>query len=63
MDIDKRIIELNSAKKLIENNVASIQQNMQIEQQQLSNLNKEYLILLGKIQAFEEIRKEEQETE
>ncbi len=59
MNIEKKLIELNKEKQVIEQNVANIQKEMATLQQQLASLNRDYLVLLGEIKAYEEIKKEE----
>jgi hypothetical protein len=48
MDVKEKIAGLEKKRLAIENKVASLQQN-------LANLNRDYLILLGQIEAYKKI--------
>ena len=63
MDIDKKLDKLEQSKTAIENQVIAIQQQINSLQQQLGTLNRDYLMLLGQIQAYEEMKNGQSETE
>ena len=58
MDIDKKLIELGKRKKMLESQATTMQNQMNGLQQKLGSLNSEYLLLLGKIQAYEDMKAE-----
>ena len=58
MDSEKKQVELALRKVDIEKEVTTITTDMQDKQAQLVQLNKEYLIIQGKIEMLEELKRE-----
>lgn len=56
MEIKEKLVKLNNQKTVIENRVATLQQ-------QLATLNRDYLILIGQIKAYEEMNNGQGKTE
>jgi len=58
VDSEKKLVELALRKVDIEKEVTTITTDMQDKQAQLVQLNKEYLIIQGKIEMLEELKRE-----
>lgn len=59
MNIEEKLAELNAEKVAKEFEAKQYQIKISELQQLMANLNKDYLILLGEIKAYEEMNKEE----
>lgn len=55
MDIDKKLKELLKKKKILEDNAVNCQNIINTEQSKLVQINKDWLIIVGKIEAYNEI--------
>lgn len=58
MKNEEMIKKLKAEQNTVEQQMIGIQNHMQIEQQQLHDLNVIYLKLVGKIEAYEEMKTE-----
>ena len=57
--IDDKLLELNKTKVNLENQASNLQQQIVQIQQRLANITAEHLKILGKIEAYQEMKKEE----